>query len=190
MKKMVVMALAGISLVAVAGGMLVLSGIGGVGAALAQKAAAGDATPSAPQRIETTVYDSWTVTCQDVADKKNACTAVLRVADNQSGNIVLVWAIGKDTSDKLTAVIQTPTGVQIGAGVALKVGKAAERKLAYAACSPRQCDATTSADAGFLKDVTASDEATATITLIDGRTAEFKFSLKGAAAALKQVAGA
>lgn len=182
-KKVMVLAAGGVAAAALVGGLLVLPGIGSKGRALAQNSGA------APQRIETTVHDSWTVTCRDAADKKNACTAVLRVTDNQSGNVVLIWAVGKDQSDKLTAVIQTPTGVQIAPGVALKIGNGNSRKLAYASCSPRQCDATLPADAAFLKEVTAGTEATATITLVDGRSAEFKFPLAGSAAALKQVIG-
>ncbi|MGI6246028.1 MAG: invasion associated locus B family protein [Pseudochelatococcus sp.] len=187
MKKIAACAPASLAGPALATGLFIAAGAGGHGAALAQKP---EAAASAPRRIETTIHDSWTVTCRDLAEKKNDCTAVLRVADNQSGNVVLVWAVGKDASDKLTAVIQTPTGIRIGAGVVLKIGKAADRKLAYATCSPRQCDATAPANAGFLKELAAGEEATATITLIDGRTAEFRFSLKGSAAALKQVAGA
>lgn len=186
-KKVLAVAVGGTAMAALAAGFLLLPGVGNEGAALAQNQNAAGA--STPQRIETTVHDSWTVTCRDVADKKNACTAVLRVADNQSGNVVLVWAVGKDQADKLTAVIQTPTGIQITPGVALKVGNAAARKLAYATCSPRQCEATLPADAAFIKEVTAGVEATATITLLDGRTAEFKFPLAGSAAALKQVTG-
>lgn len=185
--KILAVAAGAAAVAALAGGLLLLPGVGEDGLALAQNPA--PAVPSAPQRIETTVHDSWTVTCRDVADKKNACTAVLRVADNQSGNVVLIWAVGKDQSDKLTSVIQTPTGIQIEPGVGLKVGNGNSRKLAYASCSPRQCDATLPADAAFLKEVTAGTEATATITLLDGRTAEFKFPLSGSAAALKQVTG-
>lgn len=185
--KVLAVAAGGVAVAALAGGMLLLPGVGEEGQARAQNQNAAAAT--APQRIETTVHDSWTVTCRDLADKKNACTAVLRVADNQSSSVVLIWAVGKDQSDKLTSVIQTPTGVQIEPGVGLKIGNGADRKLAYATCSPRQCDATLPADAAFVKEVTAGIEATATITLVDGRTAEFKFPLKGSAAALKQVTG-
>lgn len=185
-KKIMAVATGGAAMTMLAGGLLLLPGVGENGLALAQNQ---NAAGAAPQRIETTVHDSWTVTCRDLVDKKNACTAVLRVADNQSGNVVLIWALGKDQSDKLTAVIQTPTGVQIGPGVALKIGGAAARKLAYASCSPRQCDATLPADAAFLKEVATGAEATATITLVDGRTAEFKFPLNGSAAAIKQVTG-
>lgn len=183
-KKVMALAAGGFVLAALAGAVLTLPGIGNGGAALAQAAAA-----EAPQRIETTVYDTWTVTCRDLADKKNACTAVLRVADNDSGNVVLVWAVGKDASNKLTAVIQAPTGVQLEPGLMLKVGKAAGRKFGYVACSQRQCDASAPVDAAFLKEIAGGEETTATITLIDGRTAEFKFQLKGSAAALKQVTG-
>lgn len=172
-KNIVAMAVAGFSLMAMSG----------VAQAQTQSAPA----EAQPQRVETTVHESWTVTCQDTAEKKNTCTAVLRVADNQSGNVVLVWAVGKDTNGKLTAVMQTPTGVQLAPGVVVKVGKGADRKLTYATCSPRQCDATAPFDASFQKDVNAAEEATAVITLIDGRTAEFKFPLKGSASALKLV---
>ncbi|MBB3809236.1 invasion associated locus B family protein [Pseudochelatococcus contaminans] len=174
------------AVVAFAGGLLLPAGIGG-GYAAAQDQNA--AAPTTPQRVETTVYNAWTVTCRDLEDKKNDCAAMLRVADKDSGNIVLVWVVGKDQANKLTSVIQTPTGVQLAPGVSLKVGSAAARKLAYTACSPNQCDATLPADAPFVKEVTAGAEATATITLIDGRTAEFKFPLDGSAAALKRVAG-
>ncbi|MGV6875132.1 invasion associated locus B family protein [Pseudochelatococcus sp. B33] len=188
-KKVMAVVSGGATMAVLAGGVLFLPGVGEDGLALAQNQNAAGSAASVPQRIETTVHDSWTVTCRDQADKKTACTAVLRVADNQSGNVVLIWAFGKDQSDKLTAVIQTPTGVQIEPGVALKIGNGTARKLAYATCSPRQCDATLPADAAFLKEVSVGAEATATITLVDGRTAEFKFPLNGSAAALRQVTG-
>lgn len=173
-KSIVAIAVAGLSLAAIA--------------STAQAQSQGQAAPAAaqPQRVETTVHDSWTVTCQDTAEKKNICTAVLRVADNQSGNVVLFWAIGKDVNGKLTAVMQTPTGVQLAPGVVLKLGKT-DRKMTYVTCSPRQCEATAPFDASFHKELNAAEEATAVITLMDGRTAEFKFPLKGSASALKLV---
>lgn len=155
--------------------------------ALAQQAA--PAQESKPRRIETTVFDSWTVTCgENEAGKKN-CNAVLRVIDNESGNVVLVWLVAKDANNKLASAMQTPTGIQLANGVSLKLGAAAARKLAYVNCMPNHCEAVAPLDAAFLKEINAATEASATITLVDGRTAEFKFPLKGATEAIKLING-
>jgi invasion protein IalB len=135
---------------------------------------------SDPVRTETTVYDRWTVTCQETlgSGAKKTCSAALRVVD-QNQQLVILWEIGRTTDGKIKALMQTPTGVMVQKGVDLKVGDAAVGKLDYAACVPQNCEAAGAMDDPLIKKIEAAPEMVVTIHAKDGRDVNFKFPLKG-----------
>jgi len=139
------------------------------------------AGPSGPQRIETVIYDSWRVICRDVVgvkDKKN-CTAILQVAEPKQKRVVFTWVLGYDNKGTLTAVFQTPVGVQLLRGLELKLGQAQVRRVSYITCSSRICEAVTPMNAVLLKEAMASKTATATAYAMNGRGVQFSINMKG-----------
>ena len=138
-------------------------------------------SPTAPQRIETIVYDSWTVTCQDTVAKssKKICSATLQVIEQKQRQLLLTWTIGRDNQGVLRIVVQTPTGVQIAKGVELKLGKASARILPYVSCEPQRCHASIAMNDGMVKDALVSSDAVVTILAVDGRAINFNFPVKG-----------
>ena len=136
--------------------------------------------PDAPVRTETTVYDRWTVTCQETLDgkPKKTCSAALRVVD-QNQQLVILWQIGRGADGKLKTMMQTPTGVLVQKGVDLQIGEAEVGKLAYAACVPQNCEAGGALDDPQIKKILAAADMVVTIHSKDGRDVHFKFPLAG-----------
>jgi invasion protein IalB len=135
---------------------------------------------AAPMRMETTVYDRWTVTCQEVvgAEAKKTCSAALRVVDKEQ-KLVILWEIAQAKDGKIRAVMQTPTGVMVQKGVDLKVGEAQIGKFDYAACVPQNCEATGPMDDPVIKKIEKASEMMVTIHAKDGRDVHFKFPVAG-----------
>jgi invasion protein IalB len=139
------------------------------------------AAPSGPQRVETITYDAWTVTCRDivgVSDKKT-CTATLQVVEPKQRRVVFTWLLGYDPKGTLTAVFQTPVGVQIPRGVEIKLGKAQVRKVNFMTCSSQMCEAAVPLDAALLKEALAAQNAVAVVYAMNGRGLQFNMNLKG-----------
>lgn len=142
------------------------------------KPQAAQAYASAPSRIETTIYDRWTVTCQDNGSARKACSAALRIVNNQQ-QIVILWQIGVGDDGQIKAMMQTPTGVMIQNGVDLKIGDANVGRLQYSACVPQNCEASGAMDDHLIKAITAAKDMMVTIRAKDGRDVNFKFPLQG-----------
>ena len=145
------------------------------------------AAPSAPQRTEPTqrsesiMYDSWTVTCRDMAEEtsKKICSGTLNLIEQKQGRILLTWMVGRDNQGVLRTVMQTPTGVQIPKGVELKLGNGPVRTLPFTACGPQQCEASMALDDAMVRDAMASSEVVITIFAVDGRGVNFNVPIKG-----------
>jgi invasion protein IalB len=135
---------------------------------------------TAPMRMETTVYDRWTVTCQEMvaAGAKRTCSAALRVVDNKQ-QLVILWQIEPAKDGKIQALMQTPTGVMVQKGVDLKIGDATIGKLEYSACVPQNCEAAGAMDDPLIKKIEKASEMVVTIHARDGRDVHFKFPLAG-----------
>lgn len=150
-----------------------------------QPAPAAPTTPAVSQRTETINYDNWTVTCREAIEGptkgKKACSAVLRVSDQNQKNIVFVWLIARNPAGALLTVAQIPTGVLIQKGVDLKVGSGKARTLSYNACTAQNCEASITMDDAFNKELIAGQtgEVTATIYAVNGQTINFNFPIKG-----------
>lgn len=136
--------------------------------------------PSDTARTETTIYDRWTVTCRSAeSDRaKRACSAALRIVDNQQ-QLVILWEIGRGADGRIRASMQTPTGVMVQKGVDLKVGEARVGKFDYAACVPQNCEAGGAMDGTQIRKMATASEMTITIHAKDGRDVNFKFPMKG-----------
>jgi len=141
------------------------------------------AAPAAPPRTETVVYDNWTVTCRDtiVKDAKRTCSATLRVTNNQTRQNVLILEISNDAAGKPTFAIRTPLGVMIKEGVQIAVGNAKPRKVDFALCDTRGCEAAAPFDVGFSRDLSAANEASVTFMAMNGQPVTLKIPLKGIA---------
>jgi invasion protein IalB len=153
----------------------------------AQPAAASDG----PVRTERTVFDSWVATCQEVVGdpKSKRCSAVLSIVEEQSQRVAFLWTIGKNAAGAPTAVFTTPTGINLLNGLDLQIGKGKPRKLAFAACDANSCEAVMPLDESVLRDARASEDASATITMKDGRTVRFSIINKGFERAFAAVRG-
>jgi invasion protein IalB len=142
------------------------------------------ATDQGPQRTETIVYDSWTVTCREGGNVKRTCSTTLQLIDQEKRQVLLSWIMGRTAEGTLMTFLQTPTGVQIQKGVELKVENSAIRKLNYILCEPGRCEASTAMDDSMVREVTAGSNATATIYATDGRGISFNIPIKGAGKAI------
>jgi len=143
------------------------------------QAPAADANPP-PVRMETVVYDSWTLTCRDPGEKagKKACSAEMRVAEKDKQVVVLAWLIGRDAQGVLRSVLQTPTGVLIAKGVELKLANKTV-VLPYINCDAQRCESSVEMDDELQREAEAAGTVTATITTSDGRGISFNFAIKG-----------
>lgn len=141
-----------------------------------------NAGSSPSERVETTTYGGWTVSCSEIvrAHARKTCSGAFRVAA-QNGQVLLVWLIGLDKDGKLASVIRIPTaigikdnktgavtsGLLIPKGADLKFGAAAHH-LAYSTCAPQWCEAFAQMDDSFIKDASATPTAALTVYVASG----------------------
>lgn len=148
----------------------------------AQQQKAAQAPASTNTRTEILQFDGWTVTCQDgAAGAKKACSALLRIAQNDGQNqprVVFTWVMGQ-RDGKLLSALNVPTGVQIPPGVEVKFGAKEAKKHGFANCQPVQCEVVIPMDDAFIKDASASATTDVTIVAIDGRSVKFSVNMKG-----------
>jgi invasion protein IalB len=147
------------------------------------------ATAESSIRTERTVFDSWIVTCQEVVGdaKSRRCSAALSIVEEQSKRVAFVWLMGKNAAGAPTAVFTTPTGVNLVNGLDLRIGKGKPRRLSFSACDATSCEAVMPLDEGVLRDARTGDDASASITMKDGRTVQFSIINKGFDKALAAV---
>jgi invasion protein IalB len=159
----------------------------------AQTARPAPAAPSAPQRTETIVYDSWTVTCQEnpSAQVKKVCLANMRVL-GQNQQVLLNWQLGYNRDGKYVTAVHAPAGMSVKKndqtlgggllitnGIELKFGNGPVRRLTYFACNPQQCFAELAIDDAFIKDALASTTATVTLSLPGAGAVPLEVPTKG-----------
>ncbi|MFG1344235.1 invasion associated locus B family protein [Xanthobacter autotrophicus DSM 431] len=142
------------------------------------------AAPAGPVKTETTSFDNWILTCQEVPPAAGAktgrktCWAVMRVTEAKSSQVVLVLKLGRDGKDVPTLAVTTPTGVFVRDGLDLTLGQST-RKLAYQWCGPKECEASAAYDQAFANDLAANKEATLSFRIQDGRQVNVKVALNG-----------
>jgi invasion protein IalB len=150
---------------------------------------------SAPsERVETTTYGGWTVSCSQIlqARARKTCSAVFRVA-TQNGQVLLVWLIGLDNQGKLASVIRVPlalgikdtktgavaTGLLVAKGAELELGRVVHH-LAYSTCAPQWCEAFTQMDDSFIKNASSAASAAVIVYVATGAAINYNaLSIKG-----------
>src|SRR5271155_4246847 len=136
--------------------------------------------PRIPTRTEILNFGSWVVTCSEFAEApKRICSALLQITEKKSNQTVFSWTVGFDNNNKVTNVIQTPTGVAISPGVELRIGKTSPRKIPFASCESGRCVAVVAMDADLLHDMSASVTAEAAIQGSQGNRVDFNIDMKG-----------
>ena len=137
--------------------------------------------PRQPFRTEIVRFDNWAVTCLEYAEgvPKKTCAAQVQVQQSGTTQIILVWTVSVNESMQFVSVLQTPTGVAIGAGVELQPEKAGKRKLSYESCEASRCTANLTMDAALLREVTAAGTAQVVIYALNGQSVTFSFPIKG-----------
>lgn len=148
--------------------------------------------PEAPRRVETTQYQSWSVTCQDTVGgtAKKSCIANLRLV-NQDQGTVLNWQIGQNPQGQYITAIHIPSAlsvksgdntvggpISIPSGIELKFGNGTVRRLSFVTCGPQQCVAEAVIDETFIKEANANTKATVTIHT-PGGVIPFELAING-----------
>jgi len=133
------------------------------------------------QRTETINFDNWILTCREFLDgaKKRSCAATVAVQRSENGQTVFALSVQLNDQAKLSASIQTPTGVAIAPGVELKFDKTAARKAAFELCEPSRCVASLAADSAFIRDASAAGAITVSVQSSEGKPVNFEFPIKG-----------
>jgi invasion protein IalB len=164
---------------------------------LRQPPAGAPASP-APQRVETTTYDSWVVVCQDSVGStaKKTCKASLGVT-SQGGNqrqrqLILNWEIGLNKDSHFVTTFQVPPVVTIKKddravggplmiqnGLELKFGNGTARRINFLWCGPKQCLAEALIDDAFVKDALANTQATVTVYTTGEEPKAIQLPIKG-----------
>ena len=132
------------------------------------------------QRTETINFDNWILTCREFLDgaKKRTCAATVAVQRSENGQTVFALSVQLNDQAKLSASIQTPTGVAIAPGVELKLEKTA-RKAAFEFCEPSRCVASLAADSAFIRDASAAGTIALSVQSSDGKPLSLEFPIKG-----------
>jgi invasion protein IalB len=145
----------------------------------------GEAAPApaavVPTRTEILNFDNWVVTCNEFAEgpRTRVCSALLRIIQEKTAQIVFSWTVAVDTNKQMVTVMQTPTGVAIAPGVELRIGKAAPRKIPFTSCETGRCVASVVMDAALLRDLTTTPTAEAVIQGSQGNNVQFNIQMKG-----------
>lgn len=136
--------------------------------------------PKIPARTEILTFDGWIVTCSEFeAPKNKVCSALLQIQQQNNGQVVFSWTVALDSNRQVVGVMQTPTGVAIGPGVELRVGKLPARKIPFASCETARCVASMTMDANLLRELSASPTAEAVVQGSQGNTVQFNIQMKG-----------
>lgn len=131
--------------------------------------------------VTTVSLDNWSLSCRAItgeSDKKQ-CSAVNRIADQKTGQVLFVWLIGHNAEGKLVSAFQTPTGAMIAPGIHLELSNGQKQKIDFLACDNRRCDASLVMDQAFVDELKVTKEATAAITSVTGHTILFKINTTG-----------
>ncbi|MDI4664280.1 invasion associated locus B family protein [Xanthobacter autotrophicus] len=145
---------------------------------------AAPAAPAGPVKTETTRFDNWILTCQELPPAagakiaKKTCWATMRVSDNKTNRVVMVIKLGRDAKEVPTIAVTTPTGVLVREGVDIAIGQNV-RRLAFQTCGQAECEASIAYDQAFANDLAAAKEATVSFHLADGRQVNVKLALAG-----------
>jgi invasion protein IalB len=143
-----------------------------------------------PQWTTTDTFGSWLVRCQNKnGTTGKPCLALLQVVNQQNKRTMFAWIVGLDAKGAVQAVMQTPTGINVGKGIDIKFGTETPRHVDFSNCLPQQCSATTTLDEAFVKDMTTQPKADVVIVASNGQSLDFGIPVAGfdkALAAIKK----
>jgi len=145
----------------------------------------GEAVPApaavVPTRTEILNFDNWVVTCNEFAEgpRTRVCSALLRIIQEKTAQIVFSWMVAVDNNKQMITIMQTPTGVAIGPGVELRIGKSAPRRIPFASCETGHCVASMAMDIALLRELTVATTAEAVIQGSQGNNVQFNIQMKG-----------
>jgi invasion protein IalB len=154
-------------------------------AAAATSAGIGEAAaapaPVVPTRTEILNFDNWSVTCNEFAEgpRKRVCSALLRIIQEKTAQVVFSWTVAVDNNRQMVTVMQTPTGVAIAPGVELRIGTTSPRKIPFTSCENGHCVASIVMDAALLRELTTAPMAEAVIQGSQGNNVQFNIQMKG-----------
>jgi invasion protein IalB len=133
------------------------------------------------ERTETINFENWILTCREFLEgaRKRTCAATVAVQRSENGQMVIALSIQLNEQGKITAAVQTPSGVAIAPGVDVKFEKATSRRFAFDFCEPSRCSASMPADTVFIRDVSAATSVTISLQASDGKPVNFEFPMKG-----------
>lgn len=135
--------------------------------------------PEAKNDIETTTFGHWTLSCRKDAANGKECSAVNRVVEQKSGQVIFIWMLGKDREQNVVSYFQTPTGVIVSEGIRLVFGEGDAQKVDFRACDNRRCDGSIRMDDILIKKVLASKELPIQIVSSAGHNLLFKLDNSG-----------
>jgi len=147
--------------------------------AMAQQA---EAPQPVVTKTEISNFENWSVICRNFSSGKRlrVCTAQLQVVQGKDARPVLIWSLFFDDDGKELAVLQTPTGVTIDQGVAVKLSKSgAARKIPFATCDNGFCTANIAVDTALTRELASSAEAEIVVISAAAKAVTFKFPVKG-----------
>lgn len=136
---------------------------------------------SKPDAVTSIDVESWILSCRDIvgeSDKKQ-CSASNRIVNQESGQVLFVWLVGKNTEEKLVSTFQTPTGIFIAPGLELQLNGPDVHKVDYTACDAQRCVANILMNDKFVAELKNTKELSAKIISVTGHNILFKIDTAG-----------
>jgi invasion protein IalB len=149
--------------------------------------AAAPVAPKVPEtrpseKVETTNFENWILTCREAVDgpKKRSCFMTVAVLKSDNNQPMLSWTVRANESGQMLAIIEMLPGISIAPGIRLQLeGTAAPRKVPIEICEPNFCSGTLAMDKTFVRDASASSKVTIVVTSSAGQPVTLDFPIKG-----------
>jgi invasion protein IalB len=86
-------------------------------------------------------YEDWGKVCEDVPRREKEVCYIAQTIEFAENDVAIQISVGRLVADHdgLIAVIRVPTGVDLGAGLALRVDETEQIKADYDVCLKRGC---------------------------------------------------
>ena len=139
---------------------------------------------SAVKRTTTSVYDKWTLICNEVGkDKGTTCVARLIVMNKKKARVIAL-RIGYSKEKDLFFEMVTPTNVLIEPGVSLAIDENEATKIPYRSCGNKGCRTSLKLNPTILKQLVRGKQAKVGISLVNGKGIQFAVDITGAKGAM------
>jgi invasion protein IalB len=178
-------------------GLSALPGLGvlalAVGLAAPHAGATGPNPEAATPAPSGTVYktevinnDHWITVCRytDSALRQRTCGTSVRVTEQNTNRLLLVFSVFRDGQRQLQGVLIVPTGVMIAPGASLAIDGGPETRRAFTACEPADCVAALPVDQTMIERLRKATTGIVHFTLQNGKVQSVSFPMGGFAQAL------